>query len=668
MVGTKVGVDVGGTFTDIVLLVDGELTTAKVPSTADQSEGVLEGIQKACTKAGISPTTIDEFSHAMTVSTNALLEETGANTALITTDGFRDILEIGRQTRPKLYDLDIEKSPPLVSRHNRLEVTERTGVDGVRTPVDDDEIDALIEELQERDIESVAISLLHSYIDSVNETKIADRLRNATDYSISASHEVLNEFREYERTSTTVVDAYVTPAIDSYIQRLEERAEATGLPAPQIMQSNGGIADAASIREHAVQTALSGPAAGVVGARRTATPVADDLELAGLVTFDMGGTSSDVSLVRDGAVERTTSSEINGYPICVPMVDVTTVGSGGGSIAWVDAGGALRVGPESAGSEPGPACYGRGGEHPTVTDANLLLGYLSEDTNLGGELKLDKQAATDALGRLAAEADLGSAFEAAKGVFRIANANMARAIRSVTVERGHDPREFGIVAFGGAGPMHAAALADSLDVGTVVVPLAGGVLSAYGLLDADEKYDAVQTYRTYLADTTPAKLEAMYDALCDEVPVSVSHGDVTVSRSADLRYRGQSFELQIPVDESVSIESLCSRFKDEHERVYGYTAAEPVELVNLRVTASIPRSAPATDFTGGDFVQTSEHVAVFSGDRYDTPVYDRRTIPAGVQFSGPAILEQDESTTVVPPEWDGTIRTDGTLVLTEGNQ
>lgn len=664
MVSAAIGVDVGGTFTDVILITDGALTATKVPSTVDQSEGVIHGIKKACREAGIQPSDISEFSHAMTVSTNALLEGSGANTALVTTEGFRDVLEIGRQTRPDLYDLEADKAMPLVKRRNRFEISERTTTDGVQTTPDDEAIDSLLEQIRTREIDSVVVSFLHSYVDSTNEQLVADRLREDLNVSVSASHEVLNEFREYERTSTAAVDAYVTPTIDSYIGQLEKRAADLGLPEPRIMQSNGGIAEASEIRKHAVQTVLSGPAAGVVGANGTAKASDKTIDFEGFVTFDMGGTSSDVSLIRDGSVEQTNDSEIDGHPIRVPMVDVTTVGAGGGSIAWVDSGGALRVGPRSAGSDPGPACYGRGGEKPTVTDANLVLGYISEETQLGGELGLDIGAAVDALDQLADETGLESALEAAQGVFRIANANMTRAIRSVTVERGHDPREFGLVAFGGAGPMHAAALADDLNIGTVVVPYAGGVLSAYGLLDADETYDAVRTYQTPLAETTAADLEDVYGNLLSELPVDANREDVTTHRSADLRYRGQSFELEVDADRPVDIDALQAAFEAEHERVYGYSADEPVEVVNLRAATVVPRSVPETEITGDTFEERGEQTAVFEGEEYTTPVYQRPT-NAGTTLSGPAVLEQDASTTVIPPAWEARVQENGSLVLTE---
>ncbi|WP_458209346.1 hydantoinase/oxoprolinase family protein [Haladaptatus sp. NG-SE-30] len=661
---TRVGVDVGGTFTDVVLLLpDDELVTAKVPSTDDQSVGVLEGIKKACDEAGIESNEIDGFTHAMTVSVNALLEEAGAKTALVTTEGFRDVLEIGRQTRPDLYDVTVDKPAPLVPRRRRFEVAERTTIDGVQTPPDESDVRNVAERIRDCDAESVAVCLLHAYQHPENERAVADALRDELDVPISASHEVLAEFREYERTSTTVVDAYVTPAIDAYIGRLEERAEKRGVPAPQIMQANGGIAPAKTVREHAVTTTMSGPAAGVVGAAATA----DERSLDGLVTFDMGGTSSDVSLVRDGDGERTTNAEIDGRPIKTPMVDVHTVGAGGGSIAWVDAGNALRVGPQSAGANPGPACYGRGGTEPTVTDANVVLGYIGGSSALGGELELDTAAAHGALDRLADDAGLDDALDAARGVYRVANANMTRAIRAVTVERGHDPRGFGLVAFGGAGPMHAAALAERLDVNTVVVPYACGVLSAYGLLVADEKHDSVRTLRTPLVDVSLDAVESTDDDLVENVLSDVANPDqAVVRRAADLRYVGQSFELTVPVGESFDPEVVAERFREAHENAYGYTMDDPIELVNLRATAVVERESPSVSYRDSGEAKKGTREAFF-GDRFhEAPVFVRTGLGVDSTVEGPAILEQNESTVVVPPAWSGTVQEDGTLVLTGG--
>ncbi|MFA9417322.1 hydantoinase/oxoprolinase family protein [Natrinema sp. HArc-T2] len=659
---TRIGVDVGGTFTDVALSIDDRLVTAKVPSTEPQHIGVLEGIEKACDSADIAPSEIDGFAHAMTVSVNALLERGGAKTALVTTEGFRDVLEIGRQDRPDLYDLEAEKPDPLVPRERRFEVDERTTKDGVERSVDETEIRELAATLRERDVEAVAVSLLHAYADPENERVVAETLRKELDVPISASHEVLAEFREFERTSTTAVDAYVRPAIDTYVGQLVEEASEAGIPVPRIIQANGGIADPETVREHAVTTTLSGPAAGVVGAAATV----DDDDVAGLVTFDMGGTSSDVSLVRDGQAERTTDAEIDGLPIRTPMVDVNTVGAGGGSIAWVDAGGALRVGPESSGSQPGPACYGRGGTEPTVTDANVVLGYIGPETALGGEMTLDVEAARDALGRLADEAGLEGPLEAAQGVYRVANATMTRTIRSVTVERGHDPREFALVAFGGAGPMHAAALADSLSVDRVVVPRPGGVLSAFGLLAADESYDAVRTVGVDLDGAERATLESVYDDLVADVLADASDRDAArVERAADCRYAGQSFELTVPVDETFDAAAVADRFHAAHERTYGYAMDESIEVVNLRATATIPGTEPGISHTGtGDAVVGSREAHFPEAGARETTVYDWDRLETGASVAGPAVLEQAESTTVVPPAWTGEILADGTLVMT----
>ncbi|MFB6091280.1 MAG: hydantoinase/oxoprolinase family protein [Halobellus sp.] len=662
----RLGADVGGTFTDVVLATGEALVTAKVPSTDDQSVGVVEGVRKACEAADIDPADVEEFTHAMTVSVNALLERAGAKTALVTTEGFRDVLEIGRQDRPSLYDLSATRPEPLVPRRRRFEVGERATPDGVTDPIEEGEVREIAARIRACDAESVAVSLLHAYADPANEKRVAAILDDELDVPVSASHEVLAEFREYERTSTTVVDAYVTPAIDRYLGRLAERAAEAGLPEPLVMQANGGIAAVETVREHAVTTTMSGPAAGVVGANAAAGGVPDERDLRGLVTFDMGGTSSDVSLVRDGDAERTTDATINGQPIRTPMVDVTTVGAGGGSIAWVDEGGALRVGPRSAGADPGPACYGKGGTDPTVTDANLVLGYIGESTALGGELSLDADAAHDALAGLAEAAGLAGPVEAARGVYRVANANMARAIRSATVERGHDPREFGLVAFGGAGPMHAVALAADLGIGTVIVPLACGVLSAYGLLSADEQHDAVRTHRASLADADPETIDERYADLEAEVLADARDPEAaTVRRRADLRYAGQSFELTVDVGGAFDPDTMRERFHAAHESTYGYRMDEPVDLVNLRVAATAERDTPPTRYEASGDARVGTREARFGdGATYDTSVYRREGLAPATTLGGPAVIEGTESTVVVPPAWDARVREDGALVIT----
>jgi N-methylhydantoinase A len=659
----RLGVDVGGTFTDVVLVADGVVTTAKVPTTeSGQSEGVLAGIETACNEAGVERAQIASFRHAMTVSTNAMLEETGAQTALVTTAGFGDVLAIGRQDRPALYDLSAERPAPLVPAERRYELDERATPDGIERTVDEHQVAAVADDIAASEAESVAVSFLHAYAHPENEQRVAEALRERLDVPVVASHETLATFREYERTATTVVDAYVTPVIDDYLGRLEQACEDRGLPAVQVMQSNGGIADTGTVRTHGVTTVLSGPAAGVVGASRFESDTYN-----GIITFDMGGTSSDVGLVRDGTIAETTEADVGGHPVRVPMVDVETVGAGGGSVASVDAGGALRVGPESAGAEPGPACYGKGGERPTVTDANLVLGYLGDGAKLGEDLTLDAERAWAVLDELATEAGLEDAVAAARGVYRVANARMARAIRSVTVERGHDPRAFGLVAFGGAGPMHAAALAERLGVGTVRVPRANGVLSAFGLLAADEHHDTLRTYRTALADTDPNDIDDHYGDLAAAVRADCTDPDAArIERAADLRYVGQSYELAVDVPAPFDAGTVRGRFERTHDRTRGYRLDdESVELVNLRVAATIPGTPPDISHEGTGKTQVGKRDAHFGEQALETPVYDRGALETGWTGEGPAIFEGGESTVVVPPSWDVAVDEQGTLVMEE---
>ncbi|MFB6105531.1 MAG: hydantoinase/oxoprolinase family protein [Halobacteriaceae archaeon] len=660
MTRAVVGVDVGGTFTDVALHAGGDLVTAKVPTTDDESVGVLAGVEKAAEAAGVDPAAVDGFAHATTVAVNALLEGTVATTGLVTTEGFRDVLEIGRQDRPSLYDVDAEKPPPLVPRRRRFAVPERTTVEGVETPVDLDAVEDVAATLREADVDAVAVAFLHVYADPANERRAAGRLREALDAPVSASHEVDATFREYERTATTVTDASLRPTVEDYLARLADRARTRGLPDPDVMQASGGVVDAEAARRRPVTTVLSGPAAGVVGAAAAVRGGEAD----GLVTFDMGGTSADVSLVRDGRVERTTAIEVGGRPIRVPAVDVETVGAGGGSVARVDDGGALRVGPESAGAAPGPACYGRGGAAPTVTDAAVVLGYVGPGARLGGELAVDEAAARDALASLAASAGLDGPVAAAEGVARVTTANLARAVRAVTVERGHDPRRFGLVAFGGAGPMFAASLAARLDVDRVFAPRASGVLSAYGLLAADETRDAARTYRVPLGECDPDAVESVYESLAAEVRDAVSDpGAAAVTRRAECRYAGQSFELEVPVDAPFDPAAVASAFHDRHERAYGYRLDDPATLVNCRITATVERTPPAVAAPGGGGGPTDRREVVFGGEAHETAVYGRETLAAGQSLDAPAVVEGTESTAVVPPGWAARVADDGTLCL-----
>ncbi|WP_114576902.1 hydantoinase/oxoprolinase family protein [Saliphagus sp. LR7] len=663
----RIGVDVGGTFTDVTLRTGDGLVTAKVATTPEQADGVMRGIEVACERGGIVPAGIGEFTHATTVPVNALLERAGAQTALVTTEGFRDVVEIGRQDRPDLYDRSVERPDPLIPRRRRLEVDERATPEGVERPVTEEAIERVAGEIRETGAESIAVALLHAYATPDNEARLAEGLRDRLPIPVSVSHEVLAAFREYERTATTAADAYVRPAVDAYLGDLIEQVRAAGVPTPQVMGGNGGVAGADRARERAATTVLSGPAAGVVGAARAAEGVAADRDLAGLVTFDMGGTSSDVSLVRDGEAERTAETTVGGVPIHLPMVDVTTVGSGGGSVARVDSGGALRVGPRSAGAEPGPACYGRGGEEPTVTDAAVELGYAGG--KLGGELALEPDRATAVLAELAEAGGFDTAAEAAAGIYRVAAATMTRTIREVTVEAGHDPREFGLVAFGGAGPLFGAALADRLGIGTVVVPLQAGVLSAMGLLAADEEVDAVRTLRTRLAEADLEAVEAAFAAVGERARKGLRDPDRgTVDRVADCRYAGQSFELSVPAPDPFDPEIVRDRFEDAHERAYGYRTDDPVELVTLRARASVGRELGPIPYEGEESFERGTRKARFGDDVHETAVHDRRGPPIGTTIDGPAVLEGRESTTLVPPEWTATVRGDGTLVLTEGGE
>ena len=571
------GIDVGGTFTDAVLLDGEELRTAKVPTAARQEESVVAAAR------AVSAADVDRFTHGTTVATNALLERKGARTAFIATSGFEHLLHLRRQNRAHLYRLCADHPAPLVPLERSFGVRERMGPDGVIEPLD-------LASLAEVDAEAIAVCLLFSFRDAAHERAVADELRRRMPgVRVVASHEVSPEFREYERASTAAVDAYLGPVVSSYLERLAGACSEAGLPQPLVMRSSGGVATVGEAAAHPSWALVSGPAAGVVGAELVA-------RLAGFedaISFDMGGTSTDVCLIAGGASVRSAERSVAGLPVRLPTVDLQTVGAGGGSIVWRDAGGALRVGPESAGADPGPACYGRGGTRPTVTDANLLLGRLPGQ--LAGGLELDRDAAQQALfGIDPAE------------VIAAVNAEMLRALRLVSVERGHDPRGFALVAFGGAGPLHACELAEELEISTVLVPDAAGVLSALGLVASDERRDRVRSY------------------LC---PLRGS-GELPDEGEADLRYRGQSFELSVPLGPD-----LAARFHVAHEERYGYADRErEVELVAVRTA----------DVTPGPDV----------------------LLPPGepLDVTGPALVELPGATCWVPHGWSGN-RRDGTLVL-----
>src|SRR5215211_2088179 len=640
------GVDVGGTFTDAVVFDGSKIHTAKSPSTPDDpSRGVLAAVEAALRRADAEASDVEVFAHGMTVGTNALLTESGARTALIATDGFTDVLEVARQNRPELYRLCAPKRTPLVPPELRFAANERTGPDGEIEPLAAGEADRLVAAVKESGAESVAICLLFSYLDPAHEHTLAESLRSELpDLHVSASCEVLPQFREYERASTTVIDAYLSPLLGRYLARLVESGGELGLPAPQIMKSSGGVAPAAEAARAGAWSVLSGPAGGAVGAALAASLSGDG----DAVGIDMGGTSCDVCVVEGGRVRRTDSREISGRVIQLPMVDVHTVGAGGGSIGWRDRGGALRVGPRSAGAEPGPACYGRGGTEPTVTDANLLLGYLDASSTLAGGVELDAEAARAAVGRLAGDLGLDT-LETAEGIVRVANQEMVRALRVVTVDRGVDPRGFALMPFGGAGPMHAAALAEELDMTRVLCPRASGVLSALGLLASERRRDTARTVMLSADEMTGRRIADEVAALRD--PLASGLGDASVEVVYGLRYAGQSFELAVPGAEEPDPSDLADRFAAEHERRYGYRDPDsPVELVNIRVAVGVPGPSPEPEAAAAGGLERETRRARFDAEWLEATVL-RGEPEAGTEAEGPCIFELPEATLVLPPGW-----------------
>ena len=650
------GVDVGGTFTDAALLDGDRLHTAKVPSTPeDQSRGVIAAVDEVLTRAGASAGDVEGFTHGMTVGTNALLEERGARTALVATRGFADLLDIGRQNRPSLYHPCLGRPPSLVAAGDRVEAAERVGASGVIEELADEEVKRLVGELGEMEIESIAVCLLFAFRDSSHEQRIASALREALPgVHVSASHEVLPAFREYERFSTTVIDAYLSPLLGRYLTGLAEACREGGLPEPEVMRSSGGTAEAAEAARAGAWSVLSGPAGGAVGsallAKAAGTPDA--------IGLDMGGTSCDVCVVDGGEVRRTDSREIDGRPIQLPMVDVHTVGAGGGSIGWRDAGGALRVGPRSAGAEPGPACYGRGGSEPTVTDADLLLGYLSPESELAGGVALDLESARRSVLELGAGLGLDE-IETAEGIARVANQEMIRALRVVTVERGIDPRDHALLPFGGAGPMHAAALAAELEISTIVCPRASGVLSALGLIAAGRRRDTARTVLLSGDELGAERIAAEVDALARPLQTGMEGAELEVVY--ELRYRGQAFELPIPGPPRPDPGRLAEDFAREHEARYGYRDPEgTLELVTIRVAAFKPGPEPRPRAARDGNLAESERRARFDGEWVGTRVL-RGEPEAGFEAEGPCVFELPEATLVLPPGWSARVDEAGTV-------
>jgi N-methylhydantoinase A len=650
------GVDVGGTFSDAALLDGDLLHTAKVPSTPDdQSRGVIAAVEEVLRRASAEPAAVRSFTHGMTVGTNALLEERGARTALVATKGFSDLLEIGRQNRPSLYHPCRPKPRSLVDPELRFEAAERIGAGRVIDELAEDELEGLVDLVRSSGAESVAVCLLFAFRDPGHERRIAAALRDVLpEVHVSTSHEVLPAFREYERFSTTVIDAYLSPLLGRYLSSLASACRERGLVEPEVMRSSGGTTDAAEAARSGAWSVLSGPAGGAVGAALLARSAGHP----DAIGIDMGGTSCDVCVVDAGEVRRTDSREIEGRPIQLPMVDVHTVGAGGGSIGWRDAGGALRVGPRSAGAEPGPACYGRGGTEATVTDANLLLGYLSSDSDLAGGVSLDADAARRAVASLGEELGLGEV-DAAEGIVRVANQEMIRALRVVTVERGVDPRGYALLPFGGAGPMHAAALADELEITRIVCPRASGVLSALGLIAAGHRRDTARTVLLSADEITAERVAAEVKALSEPLLAGMEGAELEVVY--ELRYRGQAFELPIPGPAEPDPDRLTEDFAREHEARYGYRDPQgKLELVTIRVAAVEPGPEPRPRAAGDGQLAETERQARFAGSWVPTRVL-RGEPEAGFGAEGPCVFELPEATLVLPPGWSGSVDEAGTI-------
>jgi N-methylhydantoinase A len=672
----RIGVDIGGTFTDVVLVDEaaGRIGVAKVATTpGDVTRGVIDGLRQGLARYGVDPAAVRLLAHATTIVTNALLEKKGARAGLVTTRGFRDVLELRRSSRADLYDLFQDAPAVLVPRRWRFEVTERIDAQGeVVTPLAENEIDGLIAAIQDAGIETVAVSLLFSFLNNRHERRLGERLRQALPgVGVYLSSEVLPEIREFERASTTAVCAYVGPLLAGYLDRLQRAAAGLGLPQLYVMGSSGGVFDVAEGLRMPAMAIESGPAAGVIAAAL----VGGGLGLPNLISFDMGGTTAKASLIADGEIAVTAEYEVGGaghakrwlsgtgHPIRVPVIDLAEVSAGGGSIAWIDPGGALKVGPRSAGADPGPAAYGLGGTEPTVGDADVVLGYLDREALLGGALAIDLPAAEVAI-RERVAVPLGlSVTEAAAAIVEIVNSNMAEALRIVSVERGHDPREFALIAFGGAGPVHAAALAAELEIPEVIVPPVPGAFSALGLVASDLKRDYSRTLYADLRALDPADAAgplAEMEATASEwlAAVGIPPERRALSRAADLRYRRQAYELTVALADGpvtrAGLDGLATAFHDRHRQTYGHAnPEESVQLVNLRLTAigrlpglrlaQPPATAPAR--------RRVREVWFSETGSAPCPVHWRDGLAADETLAGPAIIEAMDSTIVVPPGW-----------------
>ncbi len=653
---TTIGVDVGGTFTDLVFLDDGRLRTRKVLSTPhDPAQGVLEGLSQEPLLKGEGWQVV----HGSTVATNALLERKGAKVALITTAGFEDVLEIGRQDRARLYDFFLDRTPVLVPRSYRIGVRERVDCRGrVLESLADESLGPILDRLVRDGVQSIAICLLFSYANPSHEARI---LHRASQFGVpvSVSHRIIPEYREYERCMATVVNAYVSPLMERYLSRLEAELGGGHL---RIMQSNGGSISATTARQEAVRTILSGPAGGVVGA----ASIAREAGFEKVITFDMGGTSTDVSLV-DGRLSVTTEAAVGDLPLRIPVLDIHTVGSGGGSLAWVDEGGALRVGPQSAGADPGPVCYGRG-DRITVTDAHLILGRLDPDRFLGGRMRLDVAGAEAAVQAFARQVNMDP-LQLAEGMVTVANATMEKAIRVISVERGHDPREFCLVSFGGAGGLHACALARSLSIPSVLVPPHAGLLSAYGMLVADVVKDYPKTILRPTGSTSFEEIEAIVSLLKEQgmremKDEGMVEEAITTEASLDMRYLGQSYELRVPFGRE-----FVSDFHELHQRSYGYAnPSREVEIVTVRLrvrgVGERPPLPEAEEGSADPGVASVGERQVFLEDGWvPARVFVREGLRAANRILGPALVVEMSATTLIAPGWEGTVDRRGNLLL-----
>lgn len=656
----RIGVDTGGTFTDFVIAINGNLEVRKIPSTPDDpSRAICEGVHEFL-KIFPSPQVI----HGTTVATNSLLERKGGKIALITTRGFEDILFIGRQIRKDLYSLSGEERKPLLPFRNCFGIEERTTADGrVENPIGERELDAVCDAIIGLNAEAVAVSLINSYANPQNEKIIRQRLEEAK-ILFSVSSDILPEHREYERTVVAAVNAYLMPVISRYLASLEQRLKTPNL---RIMQSNEGYISPEIARAEPIRTALSGPAGGVVGAYHLGRSIG----LKKVITFDMGGTSSDVCLI-DGDIQRTSESKIGDFPVRLPIIDIHTVGAGGGSIAFMDKGGSLRVGPQSAGADPGPACYGRG-HFPTVTDANLVLGRLVPEFFLGGEMAIFPKKSQQVLQKLAAKINK-TPLETASGIIRIANANMEKAIRVISIERGYDPRDFALISFGGAGGMHAADIASSLKIARIIIPKNAGVLSAMGLLMADSIKDYSRSLLKIAGRTSRKYLEKHLHELQrigigDMQKEGFQTKDIKISRFLDLRYMGQSYEITLPYrPEDAKQSSFIEDFHAAHQKLYSYHhPGRPVEIVNLRlkcigITDKI-RLKKFRKRRSGTPEQTvfKKQILYYGGGEYQVSAYRRENLEPGDRIPGPALVTDTASTTFCPPRYS--LEVDGFLNL-----